>query len=115
MRKKKMSFETLELFLAAVAVLYPFDKLAPGVTVAWLPDGLNRKTPEVGCYYASLRRYSDRNPNLDAEVIGKATGATLGEALKELMDRWLAKSEAALKFQMAMVPAIRVRKRVRRG
>lgn len=104
MRRKKMTFENVELFLAAVAVLYPFDKLAPEVTVAYLPDGVGHNTPGVGVYYASLKRHDDRTGN-DFQVIGKATGESLAEALKQLMAQWLAGAEAALKFQAQYAPA----------
>lgn len=123
MRKKKMTFENLELFLAAVAVLYPFDKLAPGVTVAYLPDGRNKSTPGAGVYYASLKLYNDRNPN-EQEIIGKATGETLADTLKDLMQGWLNRTQAAVAFQVAMSPVItrrtsrnnfKKRKAVRRG
>jgi len=78
----------IEIILRAVQELYPHDKSAPGLVLAWVP--------EKG-FYASLVRYNEPG-GAGKQRITFAFGKTLDAALKTLTVEWRSKTEHARKL-----------------
>lgn len=64
------------LFLQAVAEAYP-DKLAAGVSLAWLPDKMS--------WYASICRYSS---GVKSIVMAEHSDISMSDAVFKLAQRW---------------------------
>lgn len=77
----------LELFLRALAELYPRDKLTPGIHLAYLPADSQ--------FYASVKRYNSANPH-DFETLLSVKESTPLTATQELILGWYNKNKHAI-------------------
>lgn len=80
--KKKVSKkfdvgEAIKTCLRGIAELYPRDTLSPGLVLAWLD--------KEKLFYASFARYDEEKTKI---VIANAKGATLDEAIRNLVTAW---------------------------
>jgi hypothetical protein len=78
-RATKTPQQVAELFLQALTELYPLDKTAPGVVLAWVKD--------KGAYYASAVRYEGLMGD-GKQVLASAFGKTVEDALNILAQNW---------------------------
>lgn len=98
----------LELFLQALAELYPTDALVPGLSMAYLPCDRHKALPEHmvdkagGSYYVSVFRYdgampanpADHNAKNYKHVLYKAYGPTAVWAVRDIINQWLHATKA---------------------
>lgn len=93
-KPKKVVLSSLDKFLTLLAGLYPFDRLAPGLVMAYLP--------ERECFYVSVVRYDDSNGDVK-QVLVKALGFTTTEATTYLMECWTSPKKLEAHLQAGRV------------
>ena len=91
----------VNIFLQALAAMYPKDKLTAGVTLAWLPQ--EKK------FYGSVCRYPEgcfaRPPY--KEVIVAVKEDSPQEVLEQLAQGWHSKTQPLLEFNQRMQKQMR--------
>lgn len=91
----------VNVFLQALAAMYPKDKLTAGITLAWLPDKQK--------FYGSVCRYPaeafQRPPY--REVIVTVLADSPEKVMQELAKGWHGKTQPLLDFNVRMQAQLR--------
>lgn len=95
-RKPRIKIEKpalLDLFLQTLSTLYPHEKLAPGISLAFLP--------KEKLFYASVCRYDSKDSK---QVLVSAKEPTLIAAIYEVTMTWHSQNKSAVELIRRLSP-----------